>query len=78
MSLKDYLENDYTLGELLMLDDWFNGNKDYSKQCEIFIIKIFKESNTEDIKEVCVCIKTLIIERLKYALNSIRISADIL
>jgi len=71
MILKDYLENTYTIGELIMLDDWFNGDENYSTWCEVCVTSIMKGTDFDDLKEICVCVKTLIIKKLKYALSSI-------
>lgn len=77
MSLKDYLENDYTFEELLMLDDWFNDRQEHCPPCQSIVNKSLTQHDT-NIDEIKLTVKTLIIERLKYALRSIQQSADIL
>lgn len=78
MNIKDYLQDKYTFEEIIILDNYLDNKKihntDYFQQ---LLVDIMKNVEFNDLAHIRLTVKSIIIERLKYALDSIRASADI-
>lgn len=72
MNAKEIIKDKYTFGDLETINDWFDGDTDFTQYCEKTLSEIKAKTKLEDTNEIIIIIKTLIIERLNNAICSVR------